>query len=134
MGNLPPLPLRLSSGHCSGLRKLFKYPGWISQTSLVLKEHGYSVQSSCIFYKVSLQQLYKAGSTQHAVDLRLPGHRTPSSQSRSVDSTFAPCLYSKTTQALLVCSQPSTGRDEKLDFIHRRIVQFPIWRKCDWSG
>ena len=46
MGNLPPLPLRLSSGHCSGLRKSLKYPGWIS---LVLKEHGYSVQSSVHF-------------------------------------------------------------------------------------
>ena len=62
MGNLPPLPLRLSSGHCSGLRKSLKHPGWISQTSLVLKEHGYSVQSSCIFCKVSLQRLYKAGA------------------------------------------------------------------------
>ena len=37
---------------------------------------------------------------------------------------------------LLECSHPSTNRDEKLDSIlhrRRRVAQFPIWRKCDWS-
>ena len=68
-------------------------------------------------------------------------HRPPdtvqSKQECGHDLRTQPLFLHNPSPPSLVCSQPSTKRDEKLDSILcrlRRVVQSPIWRKCDWSG
>ena len=91
---------------------------------------GYTLSKNCAMHRARSKQ---------GMHLRLPARPPDTVQSKQEcghDLHTQPLFLQDPTKPSLVCSQPATHRDEKLDSIlcRRRVAQFPVRRKCDWSG
>ena len=90
---------------------------------------GYTLSKNCA--------MHRAPSKVCTCGSRRPPDTVQSKQECGHDLRTQPLFLHNPSPPSLVCSKPSTKRDEKLDSIlcrRRRVVQSLIWRKCDWSG